>query len=904
MSKLSAGHPKLSAGFFLADLVRKLCTFWRIFISITYARAHTTTDKEKMESEDGQFINLFNVQVEGYQKIQEFLAKRNIQFLLETFLNNKIDDDIAPYVENSKLEELGLVYGDIAAFRDTFSRQPTAVPTYKDRAKKLKMKIKKETTQLNAANKPIYIKSKFDVQLSLKCYEKKGYQLKSGKSTMITVERQADYDLIHTLARSYYNVPSETPTFIGNYRGKDMRNQFTTLEDLAAKLKEKKQKMHFYLYCSMGYSRLILNSFSNSSSSAQTSNSLSNFQDQQNQLSSSTLQTSNSLSNFQDQQNQVSSSTMQTSNSSSNFQNQQNQLSSSTMQASNSLSNFQNQQNQLSSSTLQTSNSLSNFQDQQNQLSSSTLQTSNSLSNFQDQQNQVSSSSMQISNSSSNFQNQENQLSSSTMQTSNSLSNFQDQQNQVSNSTMQASNSSSNFQDQQNQVSNSTMQASNSLSNFQDQHNQVSSSTTSNSCLVDQIFHSTSQVSRGTTTTPDRPTRPTRNTRPPARFRHSIGSPGLSFAANVFGMEEANKFLEEQVQDQSHENNQVETIDNDLDTAYDEYINRDRSQKSILVIRDENLFWNYLLRQEFDLGRQDIKIRFSGESGVDEGGLIAEFLTLAMRNFPKSPLVFGTNSVAFNNNTDSALGKQNHQVGQIVGLSILLYQRGPECLHPAIVRELFGLEQPNIIEPFDDGLIQHNLKKIKEGDVVPLLDQGIVPAGRPYPELEKLYLLSSLVGMKYQAISQFKDGINSVSASILKKQNFNTVKVLLEERKPITYCFEDFVLLFDYTDPKIQPGSNKAMKIRNCISEFELFLLNLGNGRFNYTYCDLLFLLTGLDRLPPNGGLNKIKVKFDALIMKASTCGPNLELPVLDCPDQIEKNMLMGLKFGSGFGTV
>ena len=66
-------------------------------------------------------------------------------------------------------------------------------------------------------------------------------------------------------------------------------------------------------------------------------------------------------------------------------------------------------------------------------------------------------------------------------------------------------------------------------------------------------------------------------------------------------------------------------------SVHDENINRNRSQKSILVIGDENLFWKYLHREEFDLGRQETKIRFFGESGVGEDGLLVEFLTLAKR---------------------------------------------------------------------------------------------------------------------------------------------------------------------------------------------------------------------------------------------------------------------------------
>ena len=86
--------------------------------------------------------------------------------------------------------------------------------------------------------------------------------------------------------------------------------------------------------------------------------------------------------------------------------------------------------------------------------------------------------------------------------------------------------------------------------------------------------------------------------------------------------------------------------------------------------------------------------------------------------------------------------------------------------------------------------------------------------------------------------------------------------------------------------------------------------MNLCNGKFkknedcNFTFCHLLFFLTGLDRLPPNGDMNKIKLKFDPHQMRSHTCGPLLELPVIDCHEAIEEKLVYTLMVGAGYGDV
>lgn len=100
-----------------------------------------------------------------------------------------------------------------------------------------------------------------------------------------------------------------------------------------------------------------------------------------------------------------------------------------------------------------------------------------------------------------------------------------------------------------------------------------------------------------------------------------------------------------------------------------------------------------------------MKVRFAGESASDYGGPLRDFLTLSMQLFSdNSSLLFGSKNVfAFKMNIEGLVQKSFYKLGQLTALSILLQSRGPECLHPVVVRALFCIEQPAEIEKIDDG---------------------------------------------------------------------------------------------------------------------------------------------------------------------------------------------------------
>ena len=69
------------------------------------------------------------------------MENRNLGYLINSFMISKIDDTVAEKVDISKLLELGLVYGDVIAYRQFFSTQNNVndnnsdkVLSYKERA--------------------------------------------------------------------------------------------------------------------------------------------------------------------------------------------------------------------------------------------------------------------------------------------------------------------------------------------------------------------------------------------------------------------------------------------------------------------------------------------------------------------------------------------------------------------------------------------------------------------------------------------------------------------------------------------------------------------------------------------------------------------------------------------------
>ena len=229
--------------------------------------------------------------------------------------------------------------------------------------------------------------------------------------------------------------------------------------------------------------------------------------------------------------------------------------------------------------------------------------------------------------------------------------------------------------------------------------------------------------------------------------------------ADNFGDDEIKRFFENEIDLVDSGIPQQHTIESN-DIIKEAFIEYDgcksfRIFKTIIVQRVPEKFWNILLKQSFDLVQHNLNIRFAGEAAADQGGPYREFLTLAMKHFPNLTNMFVGNSsqLCFSSHPESILEQNYFKLGQLVGVSVLTFGRGPGCLHPALVRAMFDIKQPEVIEDVDDGVIKNDLDNIDSQKYDCLFDLNIVPYGKSKEELKRSYLLSIVVMQKYAAIN-------------------------------------------------------------------------------------------------------------------------------------------------------
>ena len=89
----------------------------------------------------------------------------------------------------------------------------------------------------------------------------------------------------------------------------------------------------------------------------------------------------------------------------------------------------------------------------------------------------------------------------------------------------------------------------------------------------------------------------------------------------------------------NNRNIEINEVENkiDLATAFLLYQRRLKTDKAVIVQRDQRRLWQILFRRKFDLSQVQKylwKWGFPGEAAEDLGGPIGEFLTLCMRRFP------------------------------------------------------------------------------------------------------------------------------------------------------------------------------------------------------------------------------------------------------------------------------
>ena len=190
----------------------------------------------------------------------EFLRQRQLMHLQEQFVISKIDDSVAPYVVDKDLHALGLVEGDIIGWRLKFQSRNPLVDLQR-RAAELANKLlkRKNGVAQDSKSRPIYHREMLDFTFHIKCKEKQDkYILKKGKSMHGQLNRNTTYNQTHALVRKYYKIPDTKETFIGNYKGKDLRQEMETIGGYVNHAW--KHKLVFYLYYPFSYRVLCLDS--------------------------------------------------------------------------------------------------------------------------------------------------------------------------------------------------------------------------------------------------------------------------------------------------------------------------------------------------------------------------------------------------------------------------------------------------------------------------------------------------------------------------------------------------------------------------------------------------------------------------------------------------------------------
>ena len=347
----------------------------------------------------------------------------------------------------------------------------------------------------------------------------------------------------------------------------------------------------------------------------------------------------------------------------------------------------------------------------------------------------------------------------------------------------------------------------------------------------------------------------------------------------------------------------------DLCEALSQYNATPKPEKTVIVQRDNRRFWSILFRQKFNLTRDTIVIRFAGEAAADVGGPMREFLTLAMKRFPElgSMIFGGSTKICFSSDTESILLEKYRTLGQLTGISILTLGRGPECLHPAIVRAIYKVEQLTEIEPVEDASICHSLTEISKGKYDSLYDLNISSFGKTESELKRMFLLANIVHTKFSAIEQFSAGMGSICSQFQNPKSYDEIKPYLVFHE-VVITFSQIMQLFSYVQlGQYEESSNDYTNLQESIVEFELLMSEIESKQVMLSknevvrFDHLLLFCTGVDRLPPYGFQKLIDVEFkNVSLPSASTCGLQLTMPISD----LRKKLITAIKFGGGFGVV
>jgi ubiquitin-protein ligase E3 A len=357
----------------------------------------------------------------------------------------------------------------------------------------------------------------------------------------------------------------------------------------------------------------------------------------------------------------------------------------------------------------------------------------------------------------------------------------------------------------------------------------------------------------------------------------------------------------------------------------DFFLNRNKFNLMLNIRRDHLIedTLNELSKPNVNL-QSELKVKFSGEQGVDEGGVRKEFFILLIRQ------IFDPNYGMFSYNKKTRLYWFNHYsfepkikyelIGKIFGLAIynntildvklpiVVYKKllgikpnlddmkecDPELYHT--LNYLVNNNDPNLKEELDTNFTVID-DKFGEKLVIPLKPNGenILIDINNKNEYVELYL-------DWYFNKSIQEYFNSFEKGFYCVFNRNLSKVLTPDELELIICGTQ---ILDFNELKKACQYEEYTKDSETIKYFWEILLDFNEEEKK----KFLSFVTGCDRAPIDGlGSLRITISNGGTDIKqlpsAHTCFDNLILPDYKDKEKMKKAILTAINYSEGFGLI
>ena len=385
----------------------------------------------------------------------------------------------------------------------------------------------------------------------------------------------------------------------------------------------------------------------------------------------------------------------------------------------------------------------------------------------------------------------------------------------------------------------------------------------------------------------------------------------------LFNMEQQKNMFFKMIDDSRRERDDLGFLDI--------FLNRNKFNLMLNIRRDHLIedTLNELSKPNVNL-QSELKVKFSGEQGVDEGGVRKEFFILLIRQ------IFDPNYGMFSYNKKTRLYWFNHYsfepkikyelIGKIFGLAIynntildvklpiVVYKKllgikpnlddmkecDPELYHT--LNYLVNNNDPNLKEELDTNFTVID-DKFGEKLVIPLKPNGenILIDINNKNEYVELYLDWYFNKSIQEYFTSFEKGFYCVF-------NRNLSKVLTPDELELIICGTQ---ILDFNELKKACQYEEYTKDSETIKYFWEILLDFNEEEKK----KFLSFVTGCDRAPIDGlGSLRITISNGGTDIKqlpsAHTCFDNLILPDYKDKEKMKKAILTAINYSEGFGLI